>query len=143
MTVARILRSKGLEVITAAPHQSLRDVASILSTRRIGALVVTDPAGRVLGIISERDVVRAIANAGANALDTPVSSAMTAKVVTTTEDAAINSMMEIMTNGRFRHLPVVRDDKLIGVISIGDVVKNHIEAIESEHRALRDYIASA
>lgn len=143
MTVARILRNKGVEVITAAPHQTLRDAANILSTRRIGALVVCDPGGKVLGIISERDIVRAVASAGAIALDAPVSSHMTTKVTTTTEDAPIHATMETMTNGRFRHIPVIRDGALVGVVSIGDVVKIHIETIESESRAMRDYIASA
>lgn len=143
MTVARILREKGMEVITAAAHQTLRDAAQILANRRIGAVVVSDPAGAPLGILSERDIVRAIAQEGAAALDAPVSSHMTAKIVTTTEDAPIHSTMEAMTEGRFRHLPVLRGDKLVAVISIGDVVKIHIESIENEHRALRDYIASA
>lgn len=140
MTVARILRGKSPDVVTVAEQNNLRDVASILASRKIGALVVTDAGRSVLGIISERDLVRAIAGKGPAALDAPVHEWMTRKVVTTTEEAAINSTMQMMTSGRFRHLPVVREGKLVGVISIGDVVKSHIEAIEHEYRALQDYI---
>jgi CBS domain-containing protein len=119
------------------------EAVSLLSSRGIGAVVVADAAKNVLGIISERDIMRAIGAGGAAALNESVSRHMTAKVFTVTEETAIDSVMETMTNGRFRHVPVVADGKLIGLVSIGDVVKHHVNEIETEHRALRDYIATA
>ncbi|MDE2579311.1 MAG: CBS domain-containing protein [Hyphomicrobiales bacterium] len=143
MTVARILAGKGHAIITASPHQTIRDVADTLAKHRIGAVVVCDADGAVLGILSERDIVRAVSAGGGAALSDPVTQHMTKKVVTTGEQASVEETMETMTQGRFRHIPVLRDGKLIGVISIGDVVKVRVESIENEHRALREYIASA
>lgn len=143
MTVARILASKGREVVTTQPHRTMREVADILSQRRIGAVVVVGADGVVLGIASERDIVRAVARQGAAALDDAVSRHMTAKVVTTTEDGTVKRLMEQMTAGRFRHVPVIREGRLDGLISIGDVVKYRLEEVETEHRALREYIATA
>ena len=143
MSVAQILSSKGREVVTTQPHRTLMEVVTLLSSKGIGAVVVADAGKNVLGIISERDIMRAIGATGAAALNEAVSRHMTAKVFTVTEDTAIDSGMETMTNGRFRHVPVVSNGQLIGLVSIGDVVKHHINEIETEHRALRDYIATA
>lgn len=143
MTVARILATKGRDVVTAQPHRTLNEVAKILSDKGIGAIVVTGANGEVLGIISERDIVRAVARLGAPALDHAVSRHMTAKVVTTHEKATVDSLMETMTAGRFRHVPVVENGRLVGLISIGDAVKHYVAEIETEQRALKEYIASA
>ena len=143
MTVARILAEKGHTVFTTQPHRSLREVIEMLADKGVGAAVVTDASMNVLGILSERDVVRAIGHHGAAALDDQVSRYMTPKVTTVTRDTTIDQMMETMTEGRFRHLPVVEDGRLIGIVSIGDVVKRHISAIDTERLALREYIATA
>ena len=143
MTVARILATKGRDVVTTQPHRTLSEVAKMLIDKGIGAVVVTGTNGEVLGIISERDIVRAIARQGAAALDHAVSRHMTAKVITTRERATLNSLMETMTAGRFRHVPVVENDRLVGLVSIGDVVKHHVADIETEQRALKEYIATA
>lgn len=143
MTVARILAIKGRDVVTVEPQLTLREAADILCRHRIGAVVVSDPSRAVLGILSERDIVRAVSSGGAAALGDQVARHMTARVITATEDQPIETTMGVMTESRIRHLPVLRDGKLAGVISIGDVVKIRLEAIESEHKALREYIASA
>jgi CBS domain-containing protein len=143
MTVARILAVKGRDVVTTQPHRTLQEVASIMAERRIGAVIVTGTDREVVGIVSERDIVRAVAQGGAAALNDSISRHMTAKVVTTDEGASVDSLMAMMTSGRFRHVPVVRDNRLDGVVSIGDVVKHRLEDIETEHRALREYIATA
>ena len=143
MTVARILTTKGRDVVITQPHRTLSEVAQMLSDKGIGAIVVTGANGEVLGIVSERDIVRAVARQGAVALDHAVSRYMTTKVVTTNERATIDSLMETMTTGRFRHIPVVESDRLVGLVSIGDVVKHYVAEIETEQRALKEYIASA
>jgi CBS domain-containing protein len=143
MSVSRILAEKGRDVQTIPPHRTLADAARTMAERRIGAMVVTGADGSVLGIISERDIVRAMAESGSASLDEPVSRRMTAKVVTASEAMSIETAMEMMTAGKFRHLPVVEDGRLVGIISIGDVVKRHIEKIEAETKAMRDYIAMA
>jgi len=143
MTVARILAVKGRDVFTTQSHRTLQETAQLLASKRIGALVVAGADGAVLGIISERDIVRALAEAGVAALDDPVSAHMTSDVFTTTSGACIHDIMEQMTHSRFRHVPVVEEERLAGLISIGDVVKHRIAEIETEHRALRDYIATA
>lgn len=143
MTVARILATKGREVITTPPHRTLSEAARMLCDRGIGAVIVTGDDGEVLGVVSERDVVRVIARQGGAALDHPVSRYMTAKVFTTTEKATLDSLMEMMTVGRFRHVPVVENDRLVGLVSIGDVVKHYVADIETEQRALKEYITRA
>jgi CBS domain-containing protein len=143
MTVASILGRKGRDVVTTSPDRSLQDIATTLVERNIGAVIVTDREGRVLGMLSERDIVRAMAREGASALDDPVSRHMTERVVTTTEDATVPDTMERMTAGRFRHLPVIANERLVGLISIGDVVKWRLAEIEGEHQALKEYIATA
>jgi CBS domain-containing protein len=143
MTVARVLKEKGRDVLTIQPHRTLKEVAALLAERGVGAAVVSDASMTVLGIISERDIVRAIGSGSASALEEPVSRYMTAKVTTVTESASIDHVMETMTAGRFRHLPVVEHGRLVGIVSIGDVVKRHVDALDNERRALRDYIATA
>ena len=143
MTVARILDDKGRDVITTQPYRTLKEVVDLLADRGVGAVVVSDASLSVLGILSERDVVRVIAKQGESALHDPVSRYMTPKVITVTSDDTIEHVMQTMTAGRFRHVPVVDGGRLIGIISIGDVVKRHVNALDSERQALREYIATA
>ena len=143
MTVARILAEKGREIFTTQPHHTLKEVVELLASKGVGAVVVADASLSVLGILSERDVVRVIAKHGASALADPVSRHMTSKVFTVTRDDTIEHLMQAMTEGRFRHLPVVEEGRLIGIVSIGDVVKRHVSVIDTERQALREYIATA
>ncbi|WP_428697564.1 CBS domain-containing protein [Stappia sp.] len=141
MTVASILNQKGRDVTTERAETSMREICAILGAQRIGAIVITDAKGSINGIISERDVVRAISEDGTDALDKPVSAYMTARVVTCDPMETVNTVMARMTGGRFRHVPVVKDGKLDGLISIGDVVKHRIAQIEQEAEDMRNYIA--
>jgi CBS domain-containing protein len=143
MTVKAILSRKGGDVVTIAPTVPLGDAVKLLAARRIGAIVVTGPGDRVAGILSERDIVRVLAEQGHAALDAQVGAVMTRKVVTCTCAETIAGIMERMTAGKFRHLPVVEQNKLVGIVSIGDVVKYRVQEIESESNALREYIATA
>jgi CBS domain-containing protein len=143
MGVELILAEKGRSVITMRPTQTLADAAETLSRHRIGAAVVVDENDGVLGIISERDMVRAVAEIGAKALEEPLSRRMTTKVVTCTSHTGMDQLMGLMTQGKFRHIPVVEAGKLIGIVSIGDIVKHRLAEVEAEHKALRDYIATA
>ncbi|MBL8792150.1 MAG: CBS domain-containing protein [Rhizobiales bacterium] len=143
MTVSHILQAKGRDVITAAPTAKVSEVARILSERRIGAVVITGAGGRIEGIVSERDVVRHVGKEGAAALDLPVSAIMTRTVRTAREADTEAELMALMTEHRIRHLPVVHEGKLGGMISIGDVVKHRIEAIEREAEEMKAYIATA
>jgi CBS domain-containing protein len=143
MTVKAILSRKGSDVVTIAPTASLTEAVKLLAERRIGAVVVTGPDNRVAGILSERDIVRNVAERGHAALDDNVGSVMTRKVTTCTEADTIAMLAERMTSGRFRHLPVVDQGRLVGVISIGDVVKFRLEEMAHESEALREYIATS
>jgi CBS domain-containing protein len=143
MTVKAILSRKGSAVVTIAPGASLAEAAKLLSTNRIGAVIVTGPDARVIGVLSERDIVRALADRGAAALDLRVEEAMTRRVVTAGEADTVGEIMEQMTAGKFRHIPVVENDRLVGVVSIGDVVKHRLEEMERESSAMRDYILTA
>ena len=143
MTVRAILSRKGRDVATIAPTASLSDAVRILAQRRIGALVVTGPDNRVAGIISERDIVRALGERGPASLEDNVAAVMTRKVMTCTESETVAVLMERMTAGKFRHLPVVEQGRLAGIVSIGDVVKLRVEEIVGETEALREYIATA
>jgi CBS domain-containing protein len=143
MTVKAILAAKGGDVVTVEPTANLAAAAGMLAEHRIGALVIVGADRRVVGILSERDIVRALAEQGAAALDRPVSEAMTRKVVTCRESETVAGIMEQMTEGKFRHLPVVDQGRLIGIVSIGDVVKRRLNEIERESAALRDYIQTA
>ena len=143
MTVACILAAKGRDVVTTEPHRTLDEAAGILMARNIGSAVVADAQGRVLGILSERDIVHAIGKGGAARLNDAVSKHMTSEVLTTYEDETVDRTMEKMTHRRCRHLPVVENGKLAGIVSIGDVVKYRLEQLENEHQAMREYIATA
>jgi CBS domain-containing protein len=143
MTVNDILSAKGIEVLTIEPTATLAAAVKILGQRRIGALVVTGADRRIVGIISERDIVRVLDEKGTAVLDTPVAEAMTRKVVTCTQGETIAEIMERMTGGKFRHVPVVEQGRLVGIISIGDVVKARLGELAQEHEALRDYIRTA
>ena len=143
MTVEHILRTKGRDVVMIEPTRTLAEAAHLLAERKIGAVIVGDVFRPVMGILSERDIVRAVAARGGAALQEPISQLMTHKVITCTEKAAITEVMEIMTEGKFRHLPVVEGGRLVGIVSIGDVVKHRVAEIEAETRAMRDYIATA
>jgi CBS domain-containing protein len=120
----------------------LAEIAEVLLAQNIGAAVVADVQGNLHGLLSERDIVRAISNRGTAALTDAVSMHMT-RVVTTTEDESIHEAMEKMTNERFRHLPVISHERLVGLVSIGDLVKYRLAECEYEHKAMREYIASA
>ena len=143
MLVKAILSAKGGDVVTIDPTANVAAAAKTLAERRIGALVVTGPERRVMGIVSERDVVQVLAKRGAAAFDLPLTDIMTRKVATCTSTDTIVSIMEQMTAGKFRHVPVVEQGRLGGIISIGDVVKHRLEEMEREHEALRDYIQTA
>lgn len=143
MTVKSILEAKGRDVVTAEPATTMQEVARLLGEKRIGAVVVTDANGRIAGILSERDIVRVIGASGAAGLSVPVAEAMTKNVRTCSESHTINEVMEIMTQSRFRHLPVESSGRLAGIISIGDVVKRRIEDVEQEAEQIRTYIATA
>ena len=141
MTVSRILALKGRDVTTITPHRSVADAIALLAARRIGAVIVGGDDGAVLGILSERDIVRALA-AGADALQHPVSRYMTAEVITCAPDMLIIDVMEEMTAGRFRHMPVMEGGRLAGIVSIGDVVKHRLDEMQHETQALREYITT-
>jgi CBS domain-containing protein len=143
MTVRAILTLKGRDCVTIAPDATLAAAANLLSEHRIGALVITGPDRRVVGILSERDIVHQVSAKGAAALTQPVGGAMTREVVTCTEDETIPQLMQRMTTHRFRHMPVVDRGQLAGIISIGDVVKHRVAELEREHDALKEYIATA
>ncbi|MEQ9812855.1 MAG: CBS domain-containing protein [Azospirillaceae bacterium] len=140
MNVESILRGKGTGVVTIQPDETLTRAISLLAEKKIGAVVVSDDGMKVAGILSERDVVRGLAEGGKSALDKPVSAFMTAKVVTCAREDKVDELMAKMTTGRFRHLPVVVDGTLFGIISIGDVVKARIEDVEAEAEQLRGFI---
>ncbi|MEO1199129.1 MAG: CBS domain-containing protein [Pseudomonadota bacterium] len=141
MTVASILKTKGNAVETASAADTLHDVVRKLEAHGIGAVVVTDADKRVEGILSERDVVRSLARKGPGVLEQPVTSHMTKDVVTCAPHDLIDHVMEKMSAGKFRHMPVVEGGKLTGIISIGDVVKHKLAQAESETAMLRDYVA--
>jgi len=142
MSVAAILRGKPDRLIGLEESRSLAEAAQLLSRERIGALIIRNRAGDMIGILSERDIVRAIAKDGAAVIDRPVSSIMTKDVVCVTPEDDIAEVMSVMTERRFRHLPVKRGSSLIGMVSIGDVVKQRVEEAEVEAKQLREYIAS-
>ncbi|MEA2976567.1 MAG: hypothetical protein QOF19_2087 [Alphaproteobacteria bacterium] len=143
MTVKAIIDAKGGDVVTIEPTANLATAAKLLAQRRIGALVVLGADQRIVGILSERDIVRMISERGAAAFDDQVGQVMTRKVATCTYDETIHSIMERMTAGKFRHVPVIELGRLAGIISIGDVVKNRIQEMEQESAAMRDYIQTA
>ena len=143
MQVKHILREKGRDVVTIASDATLSEAACLLARKRIGAVVVRATDGSPAGILSERDVVRAVAEASVNALAQSVASHMTRAIETCSESDSIEDLMALMTRRRFRHVPVVENDKLTGIVSIGDIVKTRIEETEREASALRQYIAAS
>lgn len=142
MTVRAILDSKGHQITSVPPDAKLSEAIKTLGQRKIGAVLVMNQ-GRMEGILSERDIVRVLGERGAAALDEPVSDAMTRKVVSCRQSDTVSAIMEMMTLGKFRHLPVVEDGKVVGLISIGDIVKRRVQEYEKEQEALRDYIKTA
>lgn len=141
MIIGQILKSKGRSVMTAAPEDTVQEITLRLASRKIGAIVILE-GSQVAGIISERDIIRLIAEHGAKALSMAARDGMTRDVVSCTRDCTIDEIMEKMTKGRFRHLPVIEDGALAGIISIGDVVKHHTAEVELEVTAMRDYLAT-
>jgi CBS domain-containing protein len=141
--VREILSRKGSEVFTVSPAATLGDVVKTLVHKQIGAVVVTDGDRHVLGILSERDVVRVAAEKGAALLATPVSEVMTRKVTTCEAGDSITAIMELMTAGKFRHVPVLERGRIAGMISIRDVVEFRLEQVQRESESLCDYIRSA
>jgi CBS domain-containing protein len=143
MSVSHILKQKGRDVITAGPSETVHAVAETLGKKRIGAVVISSGMGKIDGIVSERDIVRAIGELGAAALQKPVSSIMTKNVRHCTDDDTETELMALMTQHRIRHLPVISNGALAGMISIGDVVKFRIEAIERDAADMKAYISGA
>ena len=143
MTVKAILAKKGTDVLTIDPTKNLAAAAKLLAEHAIGALVVTGPDRRIVGIVSERDIVQELAAHGPAALELPLTDAMTRRVMTCSLSDTISSVMERMTQGKFRHLPVLEQGRLAGIVSIGDVVKYRLHEMEREQSALRDYIQTA
>jgi CBS domain-containing protein len=142
MLVGQILAAKGSKVVTTRPDATIAEVARLLRRARIGAVVVTE--GRTLaGIISERDIARGLADHGAELLEMKVGQLMTREVVTCTPEDTVDHLRATMTEGRFRHLPVLRDGEMIGIVSIGDVVKHRLDELEAETHQLQDYIAGS
>lgn len=141
MKVSHLLQTKGSEVSTISQERTVNDAVALLKERGIGALVVTGATPPLVGMFSERDVVRALATNGAKALDQKVAELMSRDVVTCTLATELNELMTTMTERRFRHVPVVEDDRLLGLISIGDVVKARLEELEHDKRDLLDYVS--
>lgn len=142
MLVSQILKDKGDTVFTATPQETVSAVAGQLYARRVGAVVVVDDAGEVVGIVSERDIVRMVAESGAASLECRIEACMSREVIFATPGETVDSLLGRMTDRRVRHLPVVRDGRLAGIISIGDLVKWKISEIEAEADGLKQYIAA-
>jgi CBS domain-containing protein len=141
MLVSQILKTKGDLVFTVSPMETVQSAAALLHSRRVGALVVQDAQDQVVGIVSERDLVRVIATEGAGGMTKPVSAYMTVEVLFAHLEEAVDDLMARMTDRRVRHLPVVRDGRLVGLVSIGDLVKAKIAEAEAEAAGLKSYIA--
>ncbi|MFC4856637.1 CBS domain-containing protein [Actinophytocola glycyrrhizae] len=141
MRVADVLRSKGSEVATVPPRLSVSGLLEDLARHNIGAMVVADETGNVIGIVSERDVVRGLHERGADLLTAPVEEIMTTRVVTCGPNEGVDSLAAVMTARRIRHMPVIDDGRLVGIVSIGDVVKSRIQQLESDREQLESYIA--
>jgi CBS domain-containing protein len=142
MTVRSILNTKGHQIMSVEPDARLSTAIKLLGEKRIGAVLVM-AQGRIEGILSERDIVRVLGERGAAVMEEPVSKVMTRKVVSCKETDTVAEIMEMMTTGKFRHLPVVENGRVVGLISIGDVVKWRVREYETEQEALRDYIKTA
>lgn len=142
MYVESILRTKGDEVVAVAPSDTITVAIQILNEKGIGAVLVRDTSDEIIGIVSERDIVRGIARHKGSCLDMKVSDLMTSPVISCQPDDSVDKIMQLMTDRRIRHLPVMKDGDLLGIISIGDVVKRRISEIENETEALRQYISA-
>jgi len=142
MLVSQILREKGDLVFTASPADTVAAVAALLQARKVGAMVVLDQRGDVAGIVSERDIVRIVAERGADGLGQPVSACMTRDVVFAEPSETVDQLMSRMTDRRIRHLPVCRDGRLVGIVSIGDLVKRKIDETVAEAETLKAYISA-
>jgi CBS domain-containing protein len=142
MNIGQILKAKPRGVSTAHPDDTIVEIATRLAQRKIGAIVIVGDTDKVVGIISERDIIRLIAEHGTKALALPASAGMTREVVSCSRSSTLDQIMDMMTRGRFRHLPVLEDGSLIGIISIGDVVKHHTAEVELEVTAMREYLAT-
>ena len=143
MRINDVLRVKGAEVVTVTPDTTVRQLLQVLAEHKIGAVVVSVDGTSVDGIVSERDVVRAFAQRGAAVMSEPVTEIYTAEVRTVTPETTLDDVMRLMTEHRMRHAPVVVDGALGGLVSIGDVVKNRMDELETERTALSDYISTA
>jgi CBS domain-containing protein len=142
MKISSILQNKGQFVATVAPESTVGELLDVLAEHQIGAVVVADASGAIAGIVSERDVVRRGREYRAAILEKPVSSIMTEMVVTCAPDATSAELMGLMTERRIRHIPVIDEDELVGIVSIGDVVKARLSELETERDALQAYISS-
>jgi CBS domain-containing protein len=140
MRIADVVKRKGGDVVTVRPDATVTELLALLSDHRIGAVVVSDDGEGVHGIVSERDVVRHLHTDGAGLLDAPVRQIMTAEVHTCTPEDSLEDMASRMTDRRIRHVPVLQDDKLAAIVSIGDIVKFRIDTLQAERDQLRDYI---
>ncbi len=143
MTVSIILAAKSREVVSVEPNATLASAVALLAEKRIGAVLVLGVDRRIVGILSERDIVRVLAERGAGALDEPVSRIMTRNVSICTDGETVSSIMERMTEGKFRHVPIVDQGRVVGIVSIGDVVKHRLQEMERDSAAMRDYILTA
>ena len=141
MTIAHILHGKPHRLISVSPEQTIQHAAEVLGRERIGALLVLKPNGDIAGIISERDIVRAIGTTGGDVLTRPVAELMTKDVICASPDDTVDDLMAVMTERRFRHLPVREAGRIVAMVSIGDVVKRKVEDAEAESQSLREYIA--
>ena len=142
MIVSHILKSKGGDVYTVSKETTITEVSRLLAAKKIGAIVIISKNRSVEGIVSERDIVRGLSNYGAKVLDMPVKDLMTKNVITRGVESQIDELRREMTRSRIRHLPILDDGKLVGLISIGDVVKNRVEELQAEGDMLREYISS-
>lgn len=143
MTVAAILREKGRDTYRASPWTTLAEICRTLADRRIGAVMITNEADKLVGIVSERDIIRALSRDGAGALAAEANKYMTTTVVTCTEDCTVDQVMARMTAGNFRHVPVLRDSEIVGMISNRDLVRHRLAQVESEAAEMRIYIATS
>ena len=143
MLVSQILKHKGDLVFTASPHETVAAAAALLHSRHVGALVIVDDQDRVAGILPERDIVRVVAEKGGAGLSLPVSSCMSSEVVFASPNETVHSLLERMTDRRIRHLPVCQKERLVGIVSIGDLVKSKISEVEAEADGLKAYIAAS
>ena len=143
MTVRAILDTKGHQIESVQPGAKLSAAVKLLGQKKIGAVLVLNVAERIEGILSERDIVRVLSERGAAVLDEPISNVMTRKVVSCRPSDTVGAIMEMMTLGKFRHLPVIEGERVVGLISIGDVVKWRVQEYEREQEALREYIKTA